>query len=61
MIVKLININTKYERDAHKQALKKFVELSRQHYDTELKIIEEFEENYHQHSPIWWYTRNSFY
>ena len=60
MIVKLIITSTKYERDTHKEALKKFVELSRQQHETELKIIEEFEQNYHQHSPVWWYTRNCF-
>lgn len=63
MMVKTIVVNTNYERDAHKDALKNLVAFSRQQYfnnQTELKIIDEFEQNYHQHPPIWWYTRNCF-
>ncbi|CAF3692818.1 unnamed protein product [Rotaria sp. Silwood1] len=26
----------------------------------ELKIIDEFQKDYHKHSPIWWYTRECF-
>ena len=63
MMVKMIIGNANYERDAHKDALKHLVDFSRQQYfnnPNELKIIDEFEQNYHQHSPIWWYTRNCF-
>ncbi|CAF3676227.1 unnamed protein product [Rotaria sp. Silwood1] len=27
---------------------------------SELKIIDEFQKDYHKHSPIWWYTRECF-
>lgn len=63
MMVKIITLHLNYERDAHKEALKNLVEFSRHQYFNDadqLKIIEEFEQNYHQHSPVWWYTRNCF-
>jgi hypothetical protein len=39
------------------------IELLRQYYSnnqTILKIFNELEQDYHQHSPIWWYTRECF-
>jgi tetratricopeptide (TPR) repeat protein len=39
------------------------IELLRQYYSknqTILKIVNEFEQDYNQHSPIWWYTREDF-
>ena len=42
---------------------KDMIELLRQYYannQTILKIINELEQDYNQHSPIWWYTRQCF-
>ncbi len=39
------------------------VKVLRKHYannQTMLKIVNEFEQDYDQHSPIWWYTRECF-
>jgi tetratricopeptide (TPR) repeat protein len=58
-LVKQIILNTKYDKDAHK----KLAEFCRNHYlenNNELKIIDEFENTYHDHTPIWWYTRECF-
>ncbi|CAF1539600.1 unnamed protein product [Rotaria sordida] len=41
----------------------KLVDFCRhQYYDSvsELKTIDEFDQEYHKHSPIWWYTRECF-
>jgi len=40
-----------------------FIELLRNLFngnENRLKIVDEFERDYHLHSPIWWYTRESF-
>ena len=58
-LVKQIILESKFDPDAHQQ----LAELSREHYrddPKELKIIEEFNEHYHDHSPVWWYTRECF-
>ncbi|CAF4256610.1 unnamed protein product, partial [Adineta steineri] len=63
MMVKLIIINFKCEREVHKELLKNLVEFSREYYlnnTNELKLIDEFEQNYHGHTPIWWYTMTNF-
>lgn len=63
MMVRSITGSLSFDRDTEKEAIRLFMELSREQFSTnanQLKIIDEFELNYHQHSPIWWYTRNCF-
>ncbi|CAF4213148.1 unnamed protein product, partial [Adineta steineri] len=63
MMVKLIIINFKCEREVHKELLKNLAEFSRKYYlnnTNELKLIDEFEQNYYGHTPIWWYTMTNF-
>jgi len=63
MMVKLIISNFNYEREVHKEHLKTLAEFSRKYYlnnTNELKIIDEFEQNYHGHRPIWWFTTTNF-
>jgi tetratricopeptide (TPR) repeat protein len=48
-----------YDNDAKKE----LVEFCRTQYvgnDTQLKVIDEFEQQYDHPSPIWWYTRECF-
>ncbi|CAF3509948.1 unnamed protein product [Rotaria sp. Silwood1] len=45
------------------KAKKELVEFCREQYHDnphELQIINEFEQDYHVHTPIWWYTRECF-
>ncbi|CAF0789727.1 unnamed protein product [Rotaria sordida] len=45
------------------QAIKELADFCRKKYKENvdgLKIINEFESHYHEHSPIWWYTRECF-
>ncbi|CAF2783696.1 unnamed protein product [Rotaria sp. Silwood2] len=42
---------------------KELADFCRQNYHdnpTELKIIDEFEKDYHEHTPLWWYTLECF-
>ena len=58
-LVKQIILETNYEQNEHEQ----IAEFCRHSYfdnENELKIIDEFEKTYHDHSPIWWYTRECF-
>jgi len=45
------------------KAKKELVEFCREQFQNnphELEIINEFEQTYHTHTPIWWYTRECF-
>ena len=58
-LVKQIILDMKYDKEAHKR----LAEFCRTHYienNTELQTIDEYEKSYHDHSPIWWYTRQCF-
>ena len=58
-LVKQLIIENKHEKDAHKEV----AAFCREQYTddpNELKIIDEFEETYPDHTPIWWYTRQCF-
>ena len=60
MLVKQIILETKYDTE---ESIKDLITFCRSHYfsnQNELTTIEEFEKNYHKHSPIWWYTKDSF-
>ena len=59
MLVKQIILETRYEAEVMKD-LTKFCRTQYFGNSAELKVIEEFEKNYLQHSPVWWYTRDSF-
>jgi tetratricopeptide (TPR) repeat protein len=59
MLVKQIILETKYDSEVIRD-LTKFCRTQYFANSVELKIIEEFERSYHQHSPIWWFTRESF-
>jgi tetratricopeptide (TPR) repeat protein len=51
------------EIEYNEHAIKEAVQLWREQYNenkSALKIINEFEREYHLHSPIWWYTRDCF-
>ena len=51
------------EIDFDAQALKHFVAYCREKYAydlQELEMIKRFEKEYHQHTPIWWYTFECF-
>lgn len=57
--VKQIILDTKYDKQDYKQ----IAEFCRKQYHDnpfELKIIDEFERSYFEHTPIWWYTRRCF-
>ncbi|CAF0815761.1 unnamed protein product [Adineta steineri] len=61
MLVKQIILEIKY--DNNNNALKSFTKFCRIQYfnnNIELININEFEKNYHKHSPIWWYTQKTF-
>ena len=50
-------------QDNNDQAKKIFIDFIRLRYadnNAQLKIIDEFENDYHLHSPVWWYTRDIF-
>ncbi|CAF1589905.1 unnamed protein product [Rotaria magnacalcarata] len=58
-LVKQIILDLKYDDGAHKS----LAEFCRSHYTEntkELKIIDEYENNHQDHSPVWWYTRQCF-
>ncbi|CAF0830596.1 unnamed protein product [Adineta steineri] len=45
------------------QAVKELTDDCREKYkdnDSQLEIIDQFEQEYHQHTPIWWYTFEGF-
>lgn len=51
------------EMDYDDEAKRQFVQLCRNLYwdsEEQLKIIDEFESHYDEHTPIWWYTRECF-
>ena len=59
MMTKQIILDTKYENNA----MKILTQFCRSEYlgnTDELKLIDEFEENYRKKGPIWWYTRDCF-
>ncbi|CAF1278296.1 unnamed protein product [Adineta steineri] len=55
-IFKEIILDMKYD----KQAIKQFTTYCRQHDCGSAKDIDQFENEYHTQSPIWWYTSPSF-
>ena len=59
MLVKQIVLDGKYSAEAVKN-FTKFCLTKSSSNQVELQMINEFEENYYQHSPIWWYTREHF-
>jgi tetratricopeptide (TPR) repeat protein len=58
-ILKEILLEIKYDEHAKEELVEL---LLVQYYDNEFqwRIIDEFEQDDHQHSPIWWYTRDCF-
>jgi tetratricopeptide (TPR) repeat protein len=51
------------ELDYSEQAVKELTDDCRENYkdnDSQLKIIDQFEREYHDHTPIWWYTLEGF-
>lgn len=58
-ILKDILINTEYDEN-YKQTFVNFCRQAYHNNNSQLKIIGEFDEEYHMHSPIWWYTRDCF-
>lgn len=59
ILIKEIILGTKYD----KQSVQSFAQFCRrQCFSTniDIKLIDEFEQNYYKFSPIWWYTRDSF-
>ena len=58
-LLKEILVEMKYDEIA----LDIFTDFCRKqfsHNEAELKVINEFKQNYYRHSPIWWYTRECF-
>ncbi|CAF1409830.1 unnamed protein product [Adineta ricciae] len=58
-LLKEVLLETNYNDDSKR----KLVEFCRHHYRdsiSQLKIIDEFDRDYHNHTPIWWYTRECF-
>ena len=63
MLVKMIIRDLQFDRDSEIQAVKELAAMCRAKEfanEHESKIIDEFEQNYHLHSPVWWYTRDYF-
>ncbi|CAF1351110.1 unnamed protein product [Rotaria sordida] len=62
-LLKDIILNIEYDDTTREQAKKDFIDFCRIYYaenNAELCVIEEFEQNYSNPSPIWWYTRECF-
>ena len=58
-ILKEILLNIEYSEHAKEE----LIQLCREQYhnnECQLRIIDEFKQEYHLHSPIWWYTRECF-
>jgi len=58
-LLKEILFEFDYKEENHRQ----FVEFCRKYYatdDNQLSVIDEFDHNYKNHSPAWWYTRECF-
>jgi hypothetical protein len=52
-----------FELNYNEKEKKRFIEFCREQYDDnarELNIINEFEHDYRDHTPAWWYTRECF-
>ena len=63
MLVKMIIRDLQFDRDSEIQAVKELAAMCRAKQfanEHESKMIDEFEQNYHLHSPVWWYTRDCF-
>ena len=60
MLVKQIILETKYDLNESIKELSRFCRGEYFSNANELKIIDEFEKSYEQHTPIWWYTRECF-
>ena len=58
-LLKEILLDMKYD-DKAKKELVEFCREQFQNNPHELEIINEFEQTYHTHTPIWWYTRECF-
>ncbi|CAF3854750.1 unnamed protein product [Rotaria magnacalcarata] len=55
--------NIMLELNDNVQLKRHFIEFCREKYannNGELKIINEFDQHYQNHSPVWWYTRECF-
>lgn len=49
-----------FELPYHEQEKKRFIEFCREQYPEDLNIINEFERDYRNHTPAWWYSKNCF-
>jgi tetratricopeptide (TPR) repeat protein len=58
-LIKEILLEFKYDEEA-KNDLVTFWRHQYLYNNNQLNIIEDFERDYHRHSPIWWYTRELF-
>lgn len=58
-LLKEILLEMDYD-DKVKTELVEFCRIQFQNNSNELKIIDEFERDYHAHTPIWWYTCECF-
>ena len=59
-LLKEILFEIDYDDDNAKHELVEFCRKQFQKNPKELQIIDEFEQDYHIHTPIWWYTRECF-
>jgi tetratricopeptide (TPR) repeat protein len=58
-VMKSIILEVQYDKKFRRE----LISYARQFYlnnEQQLSIIDTFEQNYHLHSPIWWYTRKCF-
>ncbi|CAF2616139.1 unnamed protein product [Rotaria sp. Silwood2] len=62
-LLKDIILSMEYDNTTREQAKEDFISFCQLYYaenNRELSVIEEFQQNYSNPSPIWWYTRECF-
>src|SRR3984957_16921242 len=59
-LLKEILIEMDHDVKKAKKELTKFCRHVYQESERQLQIIDEFRRGYHEHTPIWWYTRECF-
>ncbi|CAF1241071.1 unnamed protein product [Rotaria sordida] len=59
-LIKETLINIKYDKNARREFIQYCFIQSNILNINQMNIIHQFENNYEKHSPIWWYTRESF-
>ena len=58
-LLKEILLTIEHE-DHVKQEFIEFCRIQYNNNQVQLQVIDQFDQNYHAHSPIWWYTKESF-